>query len=391
MSIRLYDSKLTERGLHTYVFIVEKFSFLGSEQYSRPFHFGGHRWKLQAGIKEKYFGVFLRWLGGGALVKGVKCKLNFTLAVLNKKEMAKSIRRGNLEEKDDFAKPGCGVGWGKLAEVEELLRDNSFVNDDSLCVELQCRMVETSFENRLAFNLKPGDKFVKSPKFSLCNSRWSIVLFPQGLPTKKGATAQTDHVAVYLHCEDVGLLRYKVVFSFHSRSKEAKQSEISHNFFDECHETCNTFGIEKFMPTKDLKKVAKNGKVKIRLKIKSIEPYFYLGIDPSHLKDTEGDECTRRDLVDQCNNPLGLSLKSSPDGKVVFKLKYDPNGENVALDDMPYFKKIYWRAVVHSFENISETVVVSSSEEAGKSSFCYSEAECCITSSLEMSKVWWER
>lgn len=320
-------------------------------------------------------------------MKGVKCKVNFTLGVVNKKELAKSIRRGNLTEEDAFTKAGCGVGWGKLAVAKRLLNDRDFVNDDSLCVELQCRLAETTFEHKFACALKPGDKFIKSSQFSLCNSRWSIILFPQGLPAKKGAAPQHDHVAAYLHCEDVGLLRYKVVFSFHARSKQAKQREISYNFFDECHASCNSFGIEQFMPSKDLKKVAKNGKIKIRLKIKSIESYFYLGIDPVHLKDAEGEGCTRGDLMDQCNNPLGLSLQSSQDGRVVFKMKFDPNGENVALDEMPYFKKIYWRAVVNSFVDDSKTVVVSSSEEAGKSSFCYSEAECSITSKLEMSEI----
>ena len=54
---------------------------------------------------------------------------------------------------------------------------------------------------------------------------------------------------------------------------------------------------------------------------------------------------------------------------------------------MPYFKKIFWRVVLNYFENDCETVVVSSSEEAGKSSFCYSKAESSIASSLETSKV----
>ena len=387
MSIRLYDSKLEENGLHTYVFLVEKFSSVGSEIYSRPFHFGGHRWKIQARVKGKHFGVFLRWLGGGELCKGVKCKLNFTLGVLNKREISRSIRRGNLEEKDEFAKAGCGIGWGKLASLEELQHGRDFITDDTVSVELQCRLVETSFENRLPSAMKPGDKYIKSPMFSLCHSRWSVIMFPQGPPTKKGVPPQNDHVAVYLHCEDIGLLRYKVGFSFHARSKLAKQRVITYNFFDECHDTCNVFGIEQFMPSKELKKIAKNGKVKIKLKIKSIQPYFYLALDPAHLRNTGDEACTRGDLVDQCSNPLGLTLEVSQDEKVVFKLRYDPNGENEALDEMPYFKKIYWRVVVNSFEDDSETVVVSSSEEPGKSSFCYSEAECSIASNLQISKV----
>lgn len=388
MSIRLYDSKLEENGLHIYVFILEKFSSIGSEIYSKPFHFAGHRWKLQAGIKEKHFGVFLRWLGGGELTKGVKCKVNFTLGVLNKKEVARSIRRGNLADKaDEFTKSGCGIGWGKLASVEGLLNDRNFILDDTVSVELQCCIVETTFENRLPCALKPGDKFIKSSMFSLCNSRWSLMMFPEGPPSKNDVAPQDDHVAVYLHCEDIGLLRYKVGFSFHVRSKLAKQREITYNYFDMCHDTCNVFGIERFMPTKELKRIAKNGKVKLKLKIKFIEPYFYLALDPANLRNTEGDTCTRGDLVDQCNNPIGLTLEASQDEKLVFKLKYDPQGENEALDEMPYFKKIFWKVVLNSFENDSETVVVSSSEEAGKSSFCYSEADSSITSSLEISKV----
>ena len=388
MSIRLYDSKLEENGLHIYVFIVEKCSKIGSELYSKPFHFSGHRWKIQAGIKEKHFGVFLRWLGGGELTKGVKCKVNFTLGVLNRNEHARSIRRGNLDDKaDEFTKSGCGIGWGKLASLEELLDDGNFISDDSATVELQCRLVETTFENRLPCELKPGDKFLQSSMFTLCNSRWSIMMFPHGPPDKNDVSPQNDHVAVYLHCEDVGLRRYKLEFSFHVRSKLAKQREIMYNYFDTCHDACNVFGIERFMPTKELKKIAKNGKVKIRLKIKSIVPYFYLALNPANVKNTEGDTCTRGDLVDQCNNRLGLTLEKTQYEKLVFKLKYDPQGENDSLDEMPYFKKIFWRVVLNSFENDSETVVVSSLEEAGKSSFCYSKAECSIASSLETSKV----
>ena len=388
MSIRLYNSKLEGNGLHIYVFIIEKFSSVGSEIYSKPFHFAGHRWKIQAGIKEKHFGLFFRWLGGGELTKGVKCKVNFTLGVLNKKEVARSVRRGSLIEKpDEFTKSGCGIGWGKLASLEELLNDRDFVSDDAVSIELQCRLVETTFENRLPCALKPGDKFLKSSLFSFCNSRWSIIMFPHGLPSKNDVPPQNDHVAVYLLCEDVGLLRHKVEFSFHVRSKLAKQREITYNYFDTCHDPCNAFGIEQFMPTKELKRIAKNGKVKLKVKIKSIEPYFYVAFNPANLRNTEGDTCTQSDLVDQCNNPLSVSLETSPDEKLVFKVKYDPHGENEALDEMPYFKKIFWKVVLNSFENDSETVTVSSSEEAGKSSFCYSEAESSIVSSLEISKV----
>ena len=141
------------------------------------------------------------------------------------------------------------------------------------------------------------------------------------------------------------------------------------------------------MATKELKKIAKNGKVKMKLKIKSIVPYFYLAFDPADLKSTEGNICTRRDLVDQCNNPLSLTLEKTQEERLFFKLQYDLQGENDSLDEMPYFKKIFWRVVLNSFENDSETVVVSSSEEVGKTSSCYSEAECSITSSLEISKV----
>ena len=388
MSIRLYDSQLEKDGLHIYVFIVEKCSKLGSELYSKPFHFAGHRWQIQAGIREKHFGVFLRWLGGRELTKGVKCKVNFTLGVLNKNEHARCIRRGNMDDKaDEFTKAGCGIGWGKLASLEELLDESNFISDDTVSVELQCRLVETTFENRLPCELKPGDKFLQSPMFSFCNCRWSIMMFPHGPPAKNDVLPQSDHVAVYLHCEDVGLRRYKLVFSFHVRSKLAKQREITYNYFDTCHDACNVFGIERFMATKELKKIAKNGKVKMKLKIKSIVPYFYLAFDPANLKNTEGNICTRRDLVDQCNNPLSLTLENTQEERLVFKLKYDPQGENDSLDEMPYFKKIFWRVVLNSFENDSETVVVSSSEEAGKSSFCYSEAECSITSSLEISEV----
>ena len=180
---------------------MEKFLSIGSEIYSKPFHFTVHRWKIQVGIKEKHFGAFLRWLGGGELTKGVKCIVNFTLGVQNKKEIARSIRRGNLADKaDEFTKSGCGIGWGKLVSMEELLSDKNFVSDDSLLVELQCCLVETTFENRLSDTLKPGDKFLKSVMFSLCNSRWSIIMFPQGPPSKNDVPPQNDHVAVYLHC-----------------------------------------------------------------------------------------------------------------------------------------------------------------------------------------------
>ena len=42
------------------------------------------------------------------------------------KQHARSIRRGNLDDKaDEFTKSGCGIGWGKLASLEELLDDGN--------------------------------------------------------------------------------------------------------------------------------------------------------------------------------------------------------------------------------------------------------------------------
>lgn len=113
--------------------------------------------------------------------------------------------------------------------------------------------------------------------------------------SKKDLPPQNDHVAIYLHCEDVRLLRYKVAFSFHVRSKHAKLGEITYNFHDACHKACNVFGIERFIPTKELKKISRNGKVKFKVKIKSIQPYFYLALDPANLRNTEGQLCTRGD------------------------------------------------------------------------------------------------
>lgn len=181
-TIRLYDSKPEQNGLHLYVFILEKFASVGSEVYSKPFHFGGHRWKIQAGIKDKYFGLFLRWLGGGEFTKGVRCKLNFTLGVLNRENHAKSIKRGDLTAKaDEFTKSGCGIGWSKLASLQDILNGRCFIADDTLTVELRCFLVETTFENRFTCDLKPGENFVKSSLFSLCKSHWSILMFPQGM------------------------------------------------------------------------------------------------------------------------------------------------------------------------------------------------------------------
>lgn len=396
MSIRLYDSNLEEKGLHIYVFILEKFTSLRSEIYSKPFHCDGHRWKLQAGIKEKYyFGVFLRWLGGGELTNGVKCKMQFTLGILNRREPSKSIRRGDLDGKaDEFTISGCGIGWGKLATLDQLTKDRGFIIDDSVLVELQCRITETTFQQKLACDLNPGEKFVKSSMFSICNGRWSIIMFPQGLPVNSSDSdsihenPQSDDVAVYLLREDTTLLRYKISFSFHVRSKLAKTHEITYNFYETDENACNdVFGVENFIPMKEMKKISKNGKVKINLKIKLMEPYFYLALSPEKIRNNYGDTCTREDLVDQCNNSLSLTLAASQNEKVVFTLTYDPQGENKTIDETPYFKKIFWRITLNSLENNSETVVVSSSDEPGRSSFCYSKAMNSIISSLDIQKV----
>ena len=112
MSIRLYDSKLGGEEIHKYVFIVEKFSKLGSELYSKPFHFGGHQWKIQANLKDKrHFGVFLRWLGGGELTKGVKCKLNFTLG-----------KSRDFQRNVDSTKEICSVSTLLLRRLAEFSR-----------------------------------------------------------------------------------------------------------------------------------------------------------------------------------------------------------------------------------------------------------------------------
>ena len=124
----------------------------------------------------------------------------------------------------EFIKAGCGIGWGKLASLEELLDESNFISDDTVSVELQCRLVETIFENRLPCELKPGDKFLQSPMFSFCNCRWSIMMFPHGPPAKNNVPRQSDHVAVYLHCEDVGLRRYKLVRVFVPRSEQARKT-----------------------------------------------------------------------------------------------------------------------------------------------------------------------
>jgi hypothetical protein len=66
-----------------------------------------------------------------------------------------------LADKDDgFTKSGCGIGWGKLASVEELLNGRDFISDDAVSVELRCCLVETTFENR-PFAVGWYRKFIK--------------------------------------------------------------------------------------------------------------------------------------------------------------------------------------------------------------------------------------
>ena len=235
--------------------------------------------------------------------------------------------RGNLDDKaDKFTKSGCGIGWGKVASLEELLDDGSFISDYSVTVELQCvklrRRLRTDYHASLSLETS-----LQSSMFTLCNSRWSIMMFPHGLPDKNDVPPQNDHVAVYLHCEDVGLRRYKVEFSFHVRSKFAKQREITYNYFDTCHDACNVFRIERFMRTKELKKIAKKWKSEDQVEDK-IHCTVLLSCAKS-CKCEEGDTCTRGDLVDQCNNRLGLTLEKTQDEKLVFKLKYDPRAKTI--------------------------------------------------------------
>lgn len=384
MALRLHNTRLLDDGICYFNFIFEDFSSVGENVYSRPFFFGGSRWRLQGGVKGGQFGIFLRWLGGGDYTDKVKCKISFSVEIINNRDPSRSVRAGNMTDGDEFPKVSFGIGWSKLVPVEEIEKPNSgFLDDNNLFVEIKCSMVQIVFEDKLVINVTSRTSHVSSSKFSLYGEEWYLVLYPKGEPKKNSSeNQQQEHAAAYLHREEPGMLRFKATYSIFVRG--GREVQVSHHF---CNNNASiAFGIEKFTRTKDLKAISKGGVVSIGVKITSIEPYYYFGFDtecwspPSNL----GDGCS-------INNVFPLALKpSSSDKKMLdFNLVFDPGPkcEHAELEDSAYYMKILWSVNVVCIKDHNRSVTVNSWDVPGRSAFCYSQDEMSMNTTLELNEV----
>lgn len=385
MALRLHNTRLLDEGICCFNFIFEEFSRVGDNVYSKPFYFAGCRWRLQGGVKGGQFGVFLRWLGGGEYTDKTKCKISFSVEVINNRDPSRSVRAGNMTDVDEFTKVLFGIGWSKLVPVEEIEKPNSgFLDDSNLFVEIKCAMVQFVFEDKLVINLSSRTSHVSTSKFSLYGEEWYLVLYPKGEPKKDsdGGGQQHEHAAVYLHREEPGVLRFKATYSIFVRG--GREVQVSHHF---CNNNASiAFGIEKFSRSKDLKAISKGGMVSIGVKITNIEPYYYFGFDT---------ECWSppNNLGDGCfiNNVFPLTLKpSSNDKKMLdFNLMFDPGPkfEHSELEDSAYYMKILWSVNVVCIKDHNRSVTVNSWDVPGRSAFCHSQDEMSMNTTLELNEV----
>ena len=381
MALRLHNTRILVDDTCCFNFIFEEFSEVKDNVYSRPFFFGGFRWRLQGSVKGQQFGVFLRLFGGGEHTEKVKCKVKFAVEVINNTDPTKSVRAGNINEADEFPRVLFGIGWSKLLAVEAIKKPESgFLDGDNLFVEIRCKMVHTVFEDKLVINLSSRTNFVATSKFSLYSSTWYIVLYPRGEP-ETNTGQQYEYAAAYLHREEPSMLRFKATYSLFVHG--GREVQVSHHFCDSNASTA--FGIEKFIRTKDLKAISKGGVVSVGVKISRIEPYYYFGFDtkvwspPDYL----GEGCSIEELAS------ALKPSSSDKQWLDMKLVFDPGPEcrHLNLNDSAYYVKILWSVRVFCFKDANRSVTVNSWDIPGRSSFCYSQDEISMNTTLQLNEV----
>lgn len=382
MALRLHYSKILEHNVQCFTFVIEEFSNVGESVFSKHFTFSGHRWRLQSGVKGGNLGVFLRWFGGGENTRKVKCKISLEVSVLNNADLSKSITVGSLEDEDEFPRSGFGVGWSKVMPVEDIEKPQSgFLDGNCLFLEVKCRVDHTKFEDKMVVNLAAGNDSTTSSKFSLFGNEWSIVMYPKG-ENPQASTPQKDYAAIYLRREKPSVLRFNVTFTvFIPKVKEVK---ITHHFHEK--ECSTTFGVEKFIRTKDLRLMAKGGTVPVGIKIVHIEPYFYFGFDTKDWSPPENlGSSVALNEFNSC--PLSFKAESPDEERLAFKLQFDPDGFYKEIGDSAYYMNILWSVVVFCFQDDDKTTTLDSWESPGNSAFCYSGEEVTINSPLLLSEV----
>lgn len=382
MALRLHNTRLLEDNTCCFSFIFEDFPSIGDNAYSKPFFFAGYRWRLQGGIKGGQFGLFLRWLGGGQYTDKIKCKIQFTVEMINHRDPSRSVRAGNMSEEDEFPKVSFGIGWSKLAAVEEIEKpDSGFLDDNNLFVEIKCSMVQTVFEDKLVINLSSRTSYVSSSRFSLYGDEWYLVLYPKGEP-KNNSCQHPEHAAVYLHREEPAMLRFKATYSIYIRG--GRETQVSHYFIDS--NASSAFGIEKFMRTKDVRAISKGGMVSIGVKITSIEPYYYFGFDTANWSPPNNltNECLIENIA-----PLALTPSSNDKNMLDFNLTFDPGPKfkHSELEDSAYYMKILWSVRVFCFKDDNRSVTVNSWNVPGRSAFCHSQDQMTMNTTLQLNEV----
>jgi hypothetical protein len=382
MALRLHNTRILENDVQAFTFIIEEFKDVGESVFSKPFTFSGHRWRLQSGVKGGHLGVFLRWIGGGEQNRKMKCKIKVSIDILNTVNRSLSTTVGSLDEDDEFPRAGFGIGWSKLIPVETIEKANSgFLDNNCLLLEVKCKLVQTTFEDKMVVNLVPGTDFTTSSKFSLFDTEWSIIMYPRG-ENPENSTPQKDHTAIYLRSENSSLLRFDATFTIYI--PKVKEIRVTHHF----HEAnpSKTFGIEKFIRTRDLRSVAKGGTVPVGVKITAIKPYFYLGFDTQDWSPPEnlGTSLSFNDIK-KC--PLSFKAESVDQKKLDFKVQFDPENQFPELDDSAYYMKILWSVMVFCYKDDNKSTTINSWDVPGRSAFCFSNDEITINSPLLLSEV----
>lgn len=381
MALRLHYTKILEHNVQCFTFVIEEFSSAGESLFSKVLSFSGHRWRLQSGIKGGSLGVFLRWYGGGEQNRKVKCKVALEVTAVNT-DPSKSVTVGCLEDEDEFPNAGFGIGWSKVIPVEDIEKPHSgFLEGNCLFLEVKCRVIHTKFEDKMVVNLASGTEFTSSSKFSLFDNEWSIIMYPKG-ENPQSSTPQKDNAAIYLRRENPSALRFDVTFTIYI--PKVKEVKITHHFHEKVCST--TFGVEKFIRSKDLRLMAKGGTIPVGIKIVNIQPYFYLGFDTKDWSPPEN-LGTAVELNDFTNFPLSFKAESLDQERLDFKLQFDPDGFYKEIDDSAYYYNILWSVVVFCFKDDEKTTTLNSWEAPGHSAFCYSGEEVTMKSPLLLSEV----
>ena len=284
MSIMLIDSgRVDEQSNATYYkFDIEKYSHIKKHKLSKAFKCGGHTWKLQVSKTDDHFGMFMRWLGtkpGGQLHSQLWCSTAIEFSIINKYDPDRTICIGNLEDPDLYHTMKYGTGYSQVAELETLKTASGYVIDDKLTVTVRIKIELTVFQDKVQSTARPDRLDVESLQLPYLGALWSLTLFPRGEEDDNDdeETNNNRKVSLYLSRKlehSNPLLRHRAKFSLYIEGGPETE-QITKAFYD----NLNAFGTGYLLSSKELKRFAEGGIVRVGVKFYDLEPFFNFGYE----------------------------------------------------------------------------------------------------------------